>query len=256
MPNSVLPVRSRLASVYPPGEDSWLLLDSVRVAPGLRVLEIGAGTGIVAVAAARAGARVVATDVNRFALSELRKVALRDRLAVEVVRTDLARGLARFDRVYANPPYLPTRSRERDADRWTNAALDGGRDGCRVTARIVRELPQLLRPGGSAYLVVSSRQSTARLAEIRDGWRARGGSVGEVVRRQLEGERLAVWRFALGRRRPPTALDRRGRARLRGTGARPRSRRARRGATSPAPARGSRSAPGGASIRRRSPRGS
>jgi methylase of polypeptide subunit release factors len=132
---------------------------------------------------------------------------------LELVRTDLARGLGRFDRIVANPPYLPTRPEERDPDRWQNLALDGGPDGCRVTGRLVEELERHLSPGGEAFVLVSSRQDPDALARIRSGWASHGGSV-EVVaaewvrstgdllvcaHRELEGERLEVWRLRLDR---------------------------------------------------------
>lgn len=184
-------------TVYTPREDSFLLLPFARIARGDRWLEVGAGSGIASLAAARAGARVVATDLNPFALSRLRHRALAEGLAVEVVRTDLARGLGRFDRIVANPPYLPTRPADRDPDPWQNLALDGGPDGCRVMARLVEELDRHLRPGASAFLVVSSLQDAGGLARIRAGWEARHGRVEVVDARALEGERLEVWRLWL-----------------------------------------------------------
>jgi release factor glutamine methyltransferase len=185
-------------SVYPPREDSFLLLPFAEVAPGASVIEVGAGAGIAALAAARCGARVVATDRNPEALRRLRAAAHAARLDLEVVRTDLAAGLGRFDRVLANPPYLPTRPEERDPDRWTNLALDGGPDGCRVLARLIRSLPDHLTSGGIAYVVGSSLQDGRALAALHAEWRDRGGVQEVVAERPLEGERLVVWRFGLG----------------------------------------------------------
>ena len=181
--------------VYPPREDTLLLLPFAHVARGSWFLEVGAGSGLAALTAARCGARVVATDLNPHALRGLRQEAGVQGLDVFVVRTDLARGLGRFDRVIANPPYLPTRPEERDPDRWHNLALDGGPDGCRVTARLVPELAGHLRPGGEAFLLVSSRQDAKSLARIRKEWTDPGGAVEVVASRDLEGERLDVWRL-------------------------------------------------------------
>jgi release factor glutamine methyltransferase len=182
-------------AVYPIREDSLLLLPFARVPAGSSLLEIGAGSGLAALTAARAGAGVLATDLNPHALQRLRGAARAEGLAVGVVRTDLARGVGRFDRILANPPYLPTREEERDPDRWHNLALDGGPDGTRVTARLVGSLPHHLRPRGKAFVVVSSLQSAPVLAGIRESWEARGGRVRTVADRALEGERLEVWRF-------------------------------------------------------------
>ncbi|HTP54240.1 MAG TPA: HemK2/MTQ2 family protein methyltransferase [Thermoplasmata archaeon] len=182
---------------YPVREDTLLLLPFARnAAPGERLLEIGTGNGAIALAAARAGARVVATDRNPHALRVLYLRARTERLSIAVVRTDLARGLGRFDRILANPPYLPTRPSEREPDPWQNLALDGGPDGCRTSARIVRTLPSHLAPGGTAYLLTSSRQDPERLGAVRARWVARGGSARTVAQRDLEGERLEVWALA------------------------------------------------------------
>jgi release factor glutamine methyltransferase len=166
------------------------------------VVELCAGTGVASLAAARAGAYVVATDTNPYALGFLRDRARAERLEVRVVRTDLARGLGRFDRILANPPYLPTRPEQRDPDPWHNLAVDGGLDGCRVTGRIVGALADHLATDGRAFIVVSSVQSAEGLAEIARRWASRGGVREVVARRELEGERLEVWSFGLGSEGP------------------------------------------------------
>jgi release factor glutamine methyltransferase len=188
------------AAVYPPREDTLLLLPFAEVPAGTRFLEVGCGAGLAALTAARRGARVVATDLNPHALRHLRGQARAEGVELAVVRTDLARGLGPFDRLVFNPPYLPTRPEERDPDRWHNLALDGGPDGCRVTARLVEELDQHLTDDGSAFVVVSSRQDRDGLERIRRGWTTHGGVVEVAASRALEGERLDVWRLRRGPR--------------------------------------------------------
>ena len=180
-------------------EDSLLLAQFAAVPSGTTVLEIGAGAGLAALTAARQGARVVATDLNPYALRELAARARGEGVDLSAVRTDLARGLGRFDRVLANPPYLPTRPEERDPDRWQNLALDGGPDGCRVMARLVEELDGHLADRGEAFVVVSSLQHAAAVERIRARWVDRGGQVDTVADRDLEGERLSVWRLRVRR---------------------------------------------------------
>jgi release factor glutamine methyltransferase len=187
--------REASASFYPPREDTLLLLPYAAVRAGSSLLEVGTGSGLLALTAARRGARVVATDRNPFALRAVAAIARAERLDLQLVRTDLARGLGRFDRLLANPPYLPTRPEERDPDRWHNLALDGGPDGCATTARLVASLDDHLALGGEAFVLTSSLQSGARLRDIWAEWRARGRSVEPVARRDLSGERLEVYRF-------------------------------------------------------------
>ena len=182
--------------IYPAREDTELLEHFALGARGLRVLEIGTGNGQVAETAARAGAQVVATDLNPAALRGLQARARSERLPIEVVRTDLAQGLRRFDRILANPPYLPTAPSDRDPDRWVNFALDGGPDGCTTFGRIVAQLDEHLRPGGSAYLLESSLQDPQRKEELRAGWVRAGGTFRTVAERPVGEETLSIgeWR--------------------------------------------------------------
>jgi release factor glutamine methyltransferase len=182
--------------IYPAREDTFLLLPFARVRRGSSFLEVGTGSGVLALEAARGGARVVATDRNPYALRRLALLAQGEGLSLEAVRTDLARGLGRFDRVVFNPPYLPTLPEQRDPDRWHNLALDGGPDGCRVAARWVAGLAEHLRPNGEGFLLTSSLQAEAGRAALRAAWSTDGGVVDVVAGRPLEGERLEVWRFA------------------------------------------------------------
>ncbi|HZY70286.1 MAG TPA: HemK2/MTQ2 family protein methyltransferase [Thermoplasmata archaeon] len=186
--------------VYPPREDTELLARAAQGTRGLRVLEIGTGSGEVGLTAARVGACVVVTDLNPVALRWANGRARAEGLRLDAVRTDLAVGLGRFDVVLANPPYLPTPARARDPDRWVNLALDGGRDGLTVTRRIVASLPGWLRPGGAAYLVISSRQDRTGRRRLAANWKRSGGTRTVVARRRLGNETLELWRFT-----PPAA---------------------------------------------------
>jgi release factor glutamine methyltransferase len=143
--------------VYPLREDSLLLARATQVRPWERVLEVGCGLGLSSLLAARTGARVVASDVNPYAVRSVRASARRLDLAVDPVRTDLFEGLRRFDVVLCNPPYLASDPSEvADPDPWHQRAVDGGADGREFYRRFLANLPDHLTEGGRAYLLVAS----------------------------------------------------------------------------------------------------
>ncbi len=145
--------------VYRPAEDSLLLLDAISLDPGERFLEVGTGTGLIALHAARSG-RAVATDANRDAVRLARANARRNGLALGVVLTHLTAALrGPFDVVAFNPPYLEGPPQD-ELDR----AWQGGHQGSAVALRFLEDLERVLSPKGRAYLLLSRANEPARRA--------------------------------------------------------------------------------------------
>lgn len=180
-----------LPGVYAPQDDTDLLAGALRreaLPPRASVLDVGTGTGALAVAAAKRGASVVAVDISRPAVWTARLNALLARTPVRVIRGDLTAPVAgrTFDLVLANPPYVPSPN---PPARGAARAWDAGHDGRLVLDRICGEVPRLLRPGGVllvVHSVLSGEGSTlARLrsaglkAEITD---RRQVALGPVLR--------------------------------------------------------------------------
>jgi release factor glutamine methyltransferase len=135
--------------VQPPKAGSLFFCRHLAAAPGERMLEIGAGLGLAAVLAARAGARVVATDIVPAAVAAIRANAALNGVTLDVRLGDCYAPVAgeRFDLVCSNPPQMPTPpGRERrDA---TATADNGGIDGWEVLDRVIAGAPAHLAPGG------------------------------------------------------------------------------------------------------------
>ncbi|MFT3917642.1 MAG: class I SAM-dependent methyltransferase [Anaeromyxobacteraceae bacterium] len=118
---------------------------------GRTALDAGTGTGVLAFVLARAGARVVATDLEPRAVACAREGAAALGLAgaVEVLLADLfPPGDARYDLVVSNPPWLPGEA----VSPLERAIYD---PGGAFLARLLAELPARLAPGGEAWIVLS-----------------------------------------------------------------------------------------------------
>ncbi len=180
------------ADAYRPSEDSYLLLEAVSVDAGDRFLEVGTGTGLVALHAAKITASV-ATDVNPAAVALARENATRNGLPLAVVRTDLMAGLrGPFDVVVFNPPYLEGRPLSPLERAW-----QGGEAGSAVAIRFLQDLPRVLARDGRAYLLLSAANVPA-IDLARSAFTAR-----VVALRSLFFERLDVLELR-GRARPPS----------------------------------------------------
>ncbi|WP_327287203.1 HemK2/MTQ2 family protein methyltransferase [Streptomyces sp. NBC_01198] len=148
-----------LPGVYAPQADTRLLGRVLRQEgelAGADVLEIGTGSGALAVLAARMGARVAATDISWRAVMTARLNAARQRQRVRVRRGDLAGpGNGRtYDLVITNPPYVPAPQALPPVGGRARA-WDAGHDGRHVVDRICAHTPALLRPAGVLLMVHS-----------------------------------------------------------------------------------------------------
>lgn len=154
--------------VYNPSDDSFLLVKVLEVSPGEHLLDMGTGTGIAALHAAKAGARVTAADINPYAVACARSNALKNDLKVEVLQSDLfqnVRGV--FDVITFNPPYLPE---EGAPSTWMERAWSGGADGSEIVVRFLADAWKFLAPGGRIYIILSSFgsiRSVLRMAKER-----------------------------------------------------------------------------------------
>ncbi|CAJ0604493.1 unnamed protein product [Cylicocyclus nassatus] len=151
-------------SVYEPAEDTFLLLDAIEkdiqmlreLSPKI-VLEIGCGSGVVSTFVNQAlGGNVtsLATDYNPDALECTLETGRLNGVKIDVVRTDLDKGLdhleGQVDVLLFNPPYVPT---EDDPQNDLERCWAGGPSGRGAVDRLLPRVPKLLSYKGVFYLV-------------------------------------------------------------------------------------------------------
>lgn len=170
--------------IYEPAEDSFLMAKEVsRIAKGKKVLDVGTGSGILALAARDAGAReVLAVDIDPSSVKFVKEKG------IEVKKSDLfdnAKG--KFDLIVFNPPYLPVDSRE---DSESALATTGGEKGDEIIVRFLEDVEKHLEKEGRILLLVSSLTPTKRIEKTL---RESGLRQKVVAMQKIFMEELSVW---------------------------------------------------------------
>jgi release factor glutamine methyltransferase len=149
---------------------------AARSGAALRIIEIGTGSGCIAVTIAceALGVHLTATDVSPGAIAIARENATRHAVAdrIDFVEGSLFAGRAGrggqpggWDLVVSNPPYVARRDRDTLAadvrDFEPDLALFGGHDGLEVIRALTRAAGTALAPGGSLVMEIGAGQADA-----------------------------------------------------------------------------------------------
>ena len=126
-----------------------------RLRPGDKVLDVGTGSGAIAISIAlETSAQVYATDISTAALRIASENARKLDAPVTFIAADLISCFAdaTFDLVASNPPYVPKTDHpalQREVrDYEPEVALFGGPSGLEIYERLIPEARRVLRPGG------------------------------------------------------------------------------------------------------------
>jgi len=173
---------------------------------GKALLELGCGTGLLAVLGARLGARVVGTDVDPRTLELARANAAANGVQVDLRAGSLCEPLGvvdRFDWCVANLPHKPAPTRDD-----LPLSQHGGPDGDRVFSQALDCLPGRQPPGGRLLFFLHSLPDPRLLARIHSRgyalelcrWKLRWlqdgeyGALHEEFRRRHAARRSFLWR--------------------------------------------------------------
>ena len=136
-------------AVMAPGPTTANLARALPRPPLGRVLDLGTGSGVLALLAAGPGATVVATDVTERACAFTRFNAAFNGVPVDVRAGDLFAPVAgeQFDLVLSQPPFVV-----QPEGIETTAYVHGGPRGDELALRVLAGLEAVLAPGGCALL--------------------------------------------------------------------------------------------------------
>ncbi len=143
--------------VYPPREDTYLFTECIDPIAGQRVLEMGCGSGLTSLHCAKAGATVVAVDINPKAvdctIANFKRNGLQGGIHLSDLFSDVE---GQFDLILFNPPYLVGPGEGELERSWA-----GGKDGVEILERFLSQVPEHLAPGGHMVVLLSTMMKEA-----------------------------------------------------------------------------------------------
>lgn len=156
-------------NVYEPAEDSFLLAENMNVTKGDIVLDMGTGCGILAILAAQKTKKVMAIDINPYAIDCATKNAEINCVSekIEFRCGDLflpTRPGDKFNVILFNSPYLPSEPDEEKS--WIGKAWAGGPNGRKVIDRFIINAPNALTEDGRILLIQSSLSDVEKTLEM------------------------------------------------------------------------------------------
>lgn len=156
--------------VYVPSDDTFLLAENLDIEFGDSVLEIGTGTGIVAMYASKLTDNITVTDINFNALELAERNFKKNNISnIELVFGNLFEPLKnrKFDVILFNTPYLPTDNDE-ILDDELNYAFDGGKDGRKVIDLFLKDVKNHLNDCGKVQMIQSSLSDNKKTLDMLD----------------------------------------------------------------------------------------
>lgn len=163
-----LEFKTTAAALIPRHDTAVLVAEALKVAPGARrVLDIGSGSGCVAIAIAKnlPEANILSVDVSPEAIELARLNSVRNEVQVDFRQGSIFEPVKGelFDLIVSNPPYISAADIEKlqpeVRDFEPRIALAGGADGLDFYRQIIPSAPDHLTPGGWLLLEVGAGQS-------------------------------------------------------------------------------------------------
>lgn len=131
---------------------------------GKQFLELGCGTGLVSVLAAKQGANVTASDINEAAIENAQHNADRNGVKLNSVLSDLfdAIPVQIFDTIIINPPYYPKDPKNRAEEAWFCGAT------FEYFEKLFPALPQYFNAESEVFMILSEDCEFERIKAIAE----------------------------------------------------------------------------------------
>ena len=159
--------------VYEPQEDTELLLEQIPNYAYGHVLDMGAGSGVLAIEAAKYATYVLAVDIDEEAVEKLRKkVTSLGIKNIAVRKSNLFSNIERdkrFNLILFNPPYLPKKGPgdvEDEGETNYDLALYGGAEGWEIIGSFLTDAHKHLEPGGVILMIFSSLTGEEKVKQL------------------------------------------------------------------------------------------
>jgi release factor glutamine methyltransferase len=144
--------------VYEPSEDSFLFAENLNVEKDDFVLDLGTGSGILAILAAQKAHCIFSVDINPFSVRCAKANAKTNNVQNKMVfvQADLFSAFyeVKFDLVLFNAPYLPSEKGEDNS--WIVRSWAGGASGRQVIDRFIASVSDFLAPDGRVLMMQST----------------------------------------------------------------------------------------------------
>ncbi len=185
-------------NIYPPSEDTFLLLKWAKKLAFGKVMEMGAGNGLISEELAKLEKvnEVWAVDVDEEVVEYL-KEKFKHNPKVKVIKSNLFSHIPKeikFDTIIFNPPYLPEEGWE---DEKTKLQTVGGKEGNEITIEFLRQARNYLRGNGKILVILCSLSNPKKVLEMAKEF---GYCYKKLDTLKLDFEELYVYEFSFSRK--------------------------------------------------------